>query len=310
MEKKEFIVFVDLYLNKYWSSSVLGKTFNFNIDDISMKCHFPGLPSEWKDPSKIEHLNYLLSSPTISSKYKYGNDEIFYGKPCVYPDGVSYVEKVVFSFELDDYDDNKLNSIYLSIDNVMNKFYKLCYIVNESTNFSGKVNQRARGISIYDHSLGKRIPFVQEIEIFGITEGYSDSITKKEVETIFDIISNNKEIPSEYDYLISGIKACEKEDNRKCVLELSTACEIAITSKINEIQNRLSIGDFLNDYKMLAQKYKLLGLLGEDTSFADINVITKARNDAIHKGVEVTSKQAYDAIKVCRRILERLSKFY
>ena len=93
-------------------------------------------------------------------------------------------------------------------------------------------------------------------------------------------------------------------------MELSTACEIAITSKINEIQNRLSIGDFLNDYKMLAQKYKLLGLLGEDTSFADINVITKARNDAIHKGVEVTSKQAYDAIKVCRRILERLSKFY
>ena len=308
MEKKEFIVFVDLYLNKYWSSSVLGKTFNFNIDDISMKCHFPGLPSEWKDPSKIDYLNWRLSSPAISSKY--GNGEIFYGKPRVYPDGVSYVEKVVFSFELDDYDDNKLNSIYLSIDNVMNKFYKLCYIVNESTNFSGKVNQRARGISIYDHSLGKRIPFVQEIEIFGITEGYSDSITKKEVETIFDIISNNKEIPSEYDYLISGIKACEKEDNRKCVLELSTACEIAITSKINEIQNRLSIGDFLNDYKMLAQKYKLLGLLGEDISFADINVITKARNDAIHKGVEVTSKQAYDAIKVCRRILERLSKFY
>lgn len=311
MSKQKFIVFIDLSSNRYWSRSVLGKIFNIVIDDVPMKIHFPGLPVEWHDETKNDYLHYNLAAPQVSKKYKYGDEEIFYGVPRTYPGGSSIVERIVISFELNELEvEERIKSIYQIIENAMNKFYKLCYIVNCSVNPSDMIHQPGKGIDIYNDSLKKRVPNHQEIELTGHFHEDSDSITKKQLDTILNIITNGKEIPAEYDYLISGIKAYENHDNRKCVLELSTACEIAITAKIEELQNALKIKNFLEDYKMLGAKYKLLGLLNFDISFADISVITNARNDAIHKGIDVKSKQAYDAIKVTRTILNKLSKFY
>lgn len=314
MSKQTIIAFVDLKTNKLWSRSVLGKSFDVTISGISMKIHFPGLPSEWKNKREENsrgYLDYPLVSPIISKQYKYGDEKIFYGKPWNHPSGSSYVEKIVISFEIEESELNlKKESIRNEIQNAVIKFHKLLYIINESSILSGRVEQSPYRIDLYNDTLKERIPNHECINIMGYMHDDNDSITKRQLEKILNIISGKYEIPIEYEFFISGIRAYEYYDNRQCLFDLSTACEIAITTKIEELQSKLQVKNFLNDYEMLKRKYKLLGLLNFDTSFADITAITEARNKAIHKGDEIANKEALEAIKVTRTILNKLSKFY
>lgn len=311
MEKQKIIAFIDVDFNRYWSRSVLGKVFDIVIDNIAMKIHFPGLPLEWNNKSKKDALNYPLSSPKISSKYKLGEEDIFYGLPCSYPSCSSLIEKIVISFEIEENElKNKSHLIYESIEKTIKKLHKLCYIVNQDLKPLSKVEKNGYNVYLYNESLGERIRNNKNIELIAHLHEDSNSISSKQLITILDIINKEIDIPIEYDFFISGVKAYENHDNRKCVFDLSTACEIAITSKIEEIQKTLNIGNFLDKFRMLTEEYKLLGLLNYDISFADISIVTEARNKAIHKGKEVTDKQAIEAIKVTRTILNKLSKFY
>jgi len=310
MSKQTIIGFINLKTNKLWSSSVLGKTFDVKISDISMKVHFPSLPSEWKnnrEENNKGYVDYLLVSPIISKKYKYGDEKIFYGKPWAHPSGTSYIEKIVISFEIEESEFVlKKTDIRKEIQNAVIKFHKLLYIINESTRLPGSVEQYPYRIELYNDSLKERITNQEHINIIGYIHADADSVTKKQLEKILNIISQKKEIPIEYDFFISGIRSFENYDNRQCLFDLSTACEIAITSKIEELQFKLQVKNFLKDYEMLNRKYRLLGLLNFDISFADIHVVTKARNKAIHKGEEITNKEALEAIKVSRTILNKL----
>lgn len=311
MNNQKVIIFVDVHFNRYLSKSVLGKIFSINIAEIPMLLHFPGLPLEWEDLSKTDHLHYPLSAPEISKRYKYGDEDILYGFPHSYPTGSSIVEKVVLSFEITEEEiEEKNNIIRKEVEKVMNIFHKLFYIVNESVNPTAIVKQSDCRIDLYNDSTGNRIKNQDEIEIIGYMHDDMNSISKKQLEIMLGIINRKINIPIEYDFLISAIRAYEHHDYRKCILDLSTACEISITSKIEELQSNLDIKNILEDYKTLAAKYRLLGLLNYDTSFADISVITNVRNKAIHKGQQIDSKQAYEAIKVTRTILKRLSIFY
>ena len=243
MSKQTIIAFIDLKTNKLWSSSVLGKSFDVTISDISMKVHFPSLPVEWKnkrEENEKGYLDYLLVSPTISNKYKYGNEKIFYGKPWNHPSGTSYVEKIVISFEIEESDlILKLDNIRKEIENAIVKFHKLLYIINENPRLPGRVEQYPYRIELHNDSLKERIPNQERINIIGHIHDDADSVTKKQLEKILNIISEKKEIPIEYDFFISGINSYEKYDNRQCLFDLSTACEIAITSKIEELQSKL-----------------------------------------------------------------------
>lgn len=311
INKSTFIGFIDMKTNKYWSRSVLGKTIDVCIKNIPMKIHFPGLPKEWENEENKDYLHYCLSSPKISENYRYSNEKIFYGLPCNYPSSSSFVKIIVLSFEMEE---SKLNFIkkdlYKNIEDAITKLHKLLYIINKSLKPMDQVKQMQFGIDLYNKSFGKKIKNEEEVLLVGHIYEDSNSITYAQVKKIMEIISKDLDIPVEYDFFISGIQSYEHHDNRQCILDLSTACEISVTAKIEELQKNQKIGNFLNDYKMLSQKYKLLNLLGFDTSFADINVITGARNKAIHKGEKVTNDEAIEAIKVARNILNKLSKFY
>lgn len=310
MKNKIIISFVDVNFNRYFAKNVLGKIFDFSINGLDMKLHFPDIPSQWQDDDIKDKLHCPLSSPTISRKYKVGNKEIFYGMPRSYPEVSSEIEKVVVSVELEEpVQEKKINLICDGINKTIQSLYKLCYIVNEDICPNAFAEQRSCEINLYDDLSGKIIPNIEE-EVLVYIHDDNKSITKKQLEKMLNIISKQILIPIEYDFLVSGIESYERYDNRKCILDLSTACEIAITSKIEEIQKKLNVKNLLEDYKTLYAKYKLLGLLNFDISFADIKVVTEIRNKAIHKGNGVTDTQAYEAIKVTRSILKKISKFY
>lgn len=311
-EKIKIIGFIDLKCNKYWNKSVLGKKYKINICNTEVIIHFPSLPSVWKEDSKVENiLHYPLLSPTISQKYKLGSEDIIYGFPISYPSGCSIVNKVIVSFEIikEELEEDK-EFIYKIIDDYMKKFYKLLYIVNQSIIPNTDGNKIANDIDLINDCSGTRINNTHPICFNVYMKKDEDAITKRQFEDILKILEIDLPIPFEYEFLINGIMSYEKHNYRNCILDLATACEIAVTNKIDIILNKIGIKKILQDYQGLEKRFQLLGKLNYDISFVDIKKITNIRNKAIHSGIDVKAEEAYEAIKNTRIVLDNLSKFY
>lgn len=308
----QIIGFIDLKCNKYWNKSVLGKKYKINICNTEVIIHFPALPSVWKENSEVENiLDYPLLSPMISKKYKLGSEDIIYGFPISYPSGCSIVNKVIISFEItkEELDEDK-EFIYKIIEDYMKKFYKLLYIVNQSIIPNTDSNKIANDIELINNCNGTRINNTHPICFNVYMKKEEDAITKSQFEDILKILEKDLLIPFEYEFLINGIISYEKHNYRNCILDLATACEIAVTNKIDVILNKIGIEKILQDYQGLEKRFKLLGKLNYDISFVDINKITNIRNKAIHSGIDVKVEEAFEAIKNTRIVLDNLSKFY
>ena len=247
----------------------------------------------------------------ISKKYKLGSEDIIYGFPISYPSGCSIVNKVIVSFEItkEALEEGK-EFIYKMIDDYMKKFYRLLYIVNQSIIPNTDGNKIANDIELINDYNGTRISNTHPICFNVYMRKDEDAITKSQFEDILKILGKDLTIPFEYEFLINGIISYENHNYRNCILDLATACEIAVTNKIDIILNKIGIKKILQDYQGLEKRFKLLGKLNYDISFVDINKITNIRNKAIHSGTDVKLEEAYEALENTRIVLHNFSKFY
>lgn len=115
-------------------------------------------------------------------------------------------------------------------------------------------------------------------KITAIEQDYYKKLRRSDIEEICRILSNrdNWKTEMELEYLISSLKSYAGWDYRRAVLDAATSCDIILRKK---------------------------SLLGIDVSSYNIKKINKPRNDAIHSGKDVTSKEALDAITEARRII-------
>ena len=144
-----------------------------------------------------------------------------------------------------------------------------------------------------------------------IIANMTTGIEIKQLKTILKRASVGQYPPGYYMLLISALKHYNQKKYRQSILDSATAIEMTLTQLLDNklvtitAQQRKLIFDKYRQISGLTSALKALGV----TLPPDIGIkIGTPRNQAIHKGLEVTEAQAREALQVARAFIYRQLK--
>lgn len=295
------------------SKSALGKVYPIKIAGVSGFIHTPHLPL-WAE-NESDPLRKLLTAPEIAISWKQGGEPIFWGKPNSYPEGGSCLHKVIFQFNVDDFE-SKGKLIYESFISWLNLLIDYIELMsNQNVRVEQTLNVYGDQFSLFHWSKDGKTKRVSENLAFEITlDNWQKNISDEVFLKSCNLASSCFQPKLAYKLYLEANRAFLQKDYRKTVIECGAAIENALTeaiiielSSIGKTEDE--IGALLNRKcnRTLGGKFNLadsqlkLNLLQQQYDYRKL--LIEPRNDAIHEAEFITQSVARLAIGYTNKLL-------
>lgn len=301
MTNNKAVVIVELDSPVHFHKEILGLQLPITINGHKYTINFPeDIPKEQytgplRPPRNFKHFK-LRPDRCFGFKWDSKNNKIT-------------IDTIILETE-----ESNIKITYDHINEYLGLFNAYSLLVTGEHIINAKVEQdKIHSYFIKAGDTYKRKSMTTCANITTVEQDHYKKLRRSDIEEICHILSNrdNWKMEMELEYLISSLKSYAEWDYRRAVLDAATSCDIILRKRAEAellkypkirrnaiMSSRHGIGD-LND---------LLKLLGIDVGSYNIEKINKPRNDAIHSGKDVTSKEAQDAITEARRIILRYSE--
>jgi hypothetical protein len=299
------------------SKSALGKIYPIKIAGVSGFIHTPHSPL-WTE-NESEPLRRLLTAPEVAIRWKQGCEPIFWGKPNSYPEGDSCLHKVIFEFNVDDFE-FKGKLIYESFISWLNLLLDYIEIMtNQNVRIEQTLNVYGDQFSLFHLSKeGKRKRISENIEIIINLEGWQRNISDVVLSKSCNLASSCLQPKLPYRLYLEANRAFLQKDYRKTLIECGTAIENALTESIIAELIRIGktedeIGILLNRKcnKTLGGRFNLadsqlkLDLLQQQYDYRKL--LIEPRNEVVHEAKFITRSVARLAIEYTNKLLCEIS---
>jgi len=298
---------VDINYEKRFCGDVIGAKYEIPINGRCFEIYFPLEAVGGK-------IDFLIPPDFIRGFVRNGNEACF-GKILDRPSKNFTVDKIVIATMVEDEVDAKdlAENISNNIGRYINRFLDYLLVLSGYIEKQPRVEENpSTEFLLLAKKNEKPIRVSSNASIYVYLDNMSPP-SHDVVAASCKLLAENVAMPLEYEYYLSALSAYEVGENRKSILDLSTACEVSITKKIEKllVEGKSSMSKkILEDYQGLYKRLRLLTMLDESYKCIDISCINKSRNKAIHSGATVEDDGVGKALKRAKEVLDLLSKFW
>lgn len=297
------------------SKSALGKIYPIKIGGIDGTIHTPYLPN-WSEEEK-RPLQKPLIPPDVAVKWRQGGD-IFWGKPCGYPEGDSLLHKVLFVFEVENLEDDgkKIKKSFISWFHLLLDYIEILSNQNARTDQSLNIYGDSFNVFYWQHN-GKAKGISSTESVVISLDNWQKCIDSEIFLRACKLASSGLQPKLSYKLYLEANKAYLQKDYRKTVIECGTAIEYALTEKIISVfktcgKSSCEILRLLDQRgnKTLGGRFNLaderlnIDLLQNEYDYR--KVLIGPRNDAIHDGQFISERDARRAIEYTQKLLSEI----
>jgi len=317
------IIETDVHLKReiICSPQLSGYELNIVVAGYQGKLIMPQIRDEWKHKFKESSgFSSIWQLRYPSCELLKFNEDSEWGRVCN-SDGVISVERCVVSFTFKKYQHYKVaaKSIASAINNYMDELLLFIEVITGSickSNGNKKISTHTSSFeTIYNGKIRYLNTASTTVEMYFVMDTVGMQST--EMQNAADLVNQELKPHIAHCYLRDARKAVQERDNRKSIIDVGTALEIALT----EICKKKLLTDNSNKFTDIAlKKFRTLGgrlmladSLGFDL-FEQRNIIQQKvialRNDAVHNGQVHTREEVNEAIEIATKIIKHYCKYY
>lgn len=287
--------------NYFWSSDILGKSFNFTFFDIPCTIYFPILDEKWNDNFNKTY-NYL-NMPLVFSIDKSQTG----GIPVSYPEGISIITNLLMKFSVSNNNfQDVANIIFDKILNWKSVLYKYLKLVSKIRIYNYEISINNMPLQLFLDT--KPIKYNNYPTLYGKLPSNDDCINSKIFEKSLSLTSSRENIPLHYELLYNAYIELENNNYRNSVIDAATCLDTLLVQRINTefSKRKIDFGDdLLKKYSMINGKIELLKILKVTIPTKDYqSKILGPRNKAIHTGDLLNKKIANEVIIEVEKFLD------
>jgi HEPN domain-containing protein len=294
------------------SSSVLGSSISICIGGVSGRLMFPSLPPlPSLPPSPDTYDDGKLIAPGDAIQWS----ETKWGKIAMYPQGVSYVYKMLLCFEVVaaelHSEGKKIHSNFEEWYGLWLNYVRLQTKQEKLPPVYTKTREEDLYLFFIDDELKSSKLYSDKLNTLNINlPSESSALTLNQIVRLSSLASANTPIEIELDFQLSAYRALGHGDYRKAIIESAVAAEIYITkeiAKVLETENCIDVPAVLKKHRMLGNLYAFAVLKEVEMPKIDWDFkmdLIDPRNEVIHDAKYANRKIAEKAISVVDKLLK------
>ena len=291
--------------------NVLGAVKTISIGGVSGFLEMPQLP-DWSTRTTEPLWTTPLTPPVNALTWKTGDQPIEWGVPTTFPSGISRVEKVLLTFDIEECElTSSGTAIHAEFDRWLSLFVDYVELMTKQLRSQQvRYSSQCGELNLFCWSRDNKPerPYAREpqnIDIFLIPD--KRALTVEQFHVACDLASSDSDVALEYRIQLEAYRALRAGDFRKAVVETAVAAEIALT---NAILSKLSddgipYGEkLLSKFRTLGGRLELAKAIQLRLPDVDLNsTVVKPRNTVVHKADFASHAVAFAAIEATDDLL-------
>lgn len=292
-------------------NEVLGKEFNACISGFNVNIFFPryNYDKVINDPERVYDyvgLKNPLLPPEIASSWTRGDEELFWGCPCNYPDKDADVSLLAISVECEDNEVGETaQTLYDEIRKWESSFIQYCILSSQQmVSVTGKAPSTRGFLELMDEDEYISGVFTSPFPL--IFPNLKTCLTASQIQDALDFASSGKELYLAYQMLFAAYEARDGGQNRQAIMDACSALELCFISKISDYCEEHAIPS-----EILLKKYRSLGdrldLIEKTDQLFHIDQMNEAvihlRNDVAH------NKKVFPSDEETQILIEKVESF-
>lgn len=292
-------------------NEVLGKEFKTCIAGLDVTVFFPryNYDKVIDNPERVYDymgLNNPLLPPEIASSWSRGDEELFWGSPCNYPDKDADVSLLAVSVECEDNEVGETaQTLYDEIGKWESSFIRYCILCSKQPVSSREHTMHHRGsLELMDRN--GYINGVFSAELSGPLPIHQICLSSSQIQDALDFAASGKELHLAYQMLFAAYEARDSKQNRQAIMDACSALELCFISIISDYceEHTISSEILLEKYRSLGERLKLIEKI--DSSFCIdqmYEAVIRLRNDIAH------NKKVFPGDEETRLLIQKVESF-
>jgi hypothetical protein len=292
------------------SREVLGAIAAVSIGGVAGHLAFPSLP-DWTTPP-ADPLHMPLVPPIDALTWKQGDELLVWGRPAIYPTGISWVEKVLLHFDVTESElPSAATTVHRAFDRWRSLFVDYLELLTKQRKVQHlRITNRTGDLSLFcwnaEHK-AERPYEKQPIRLVTISIAPDSALTVAQLEQVCGLASADTDLALEYRIQLEAYRALRAGDFRKAIIETAVAAEVVLTSAIRAKLR----GDGITYAEKLLSKFRMLGGRLELAQTIQIPLpcinlsadLVEPRNNVIHRAEFADEQVAHRAISATDEII-------